>query len=156
MSKQSSIGQYITKANQTALERIINSDPVLTDVQVAGERFPKMKENWIFHSGPPIQWNKMPGSMRGAIIGALLFEGLAKSPQEAEGLAASSEIEYHPNHDQGGVGGMSGIITRSTPLYIVDNKTYSFTSYSGMLTDRLIFGGYDKRLCVQCDGPTLF
>ena len=143
MTEEKSLGQRIAAANQTALERIVDSDPVLVDVQLAGERFPEMKENWVFHAGPPIEWNKMPGSTRGAVIGALLYDGLAKTPEEAEKLAGSGDIHYVPNHDMGGVGGMTGIMTRSTPLYIIENKPYNTRSYAGMLTDRLIFGGYD-------------
>jgi Protein of unknown function (DUF1116) len=140
-----SLGQRIDKANRTAFERIINSDPILVDIQPAGERFPEMKENQIFHAGPPIAWSRMTGSAHGAIIGAILYEGLAKNPLEAEKLAASGEIEFSPNHSHGGVGGMTGIITRSTPLYIIENRAYQVTAYSGVLTDRLIFGGYDQK-----------
>ena len=138
-----SMKERIEIANKEALERIINSDPVLVDIQLAGERFPEMKENWVFHAGPPINWENMPGSTRGAVIGALLYEKLAKTPEEAEKLASSGEIEFKPNHSMGGVGGMTGIITRSTPLYIVENKPYNISAYAGVLTDRLIFGGYD-------------
>jgi hypothetical protein len=139
-----SLGQRISAANRMALERIVQSDPVLVDIQLAGERFPEMKENWILHAGPPVEWKAMPGSTRGAIMGALLYEGLAKTPAEAEKLAGSGEIHYVPNHDLGGVGGMTGIITRSTPLYILENQPFQTRSYAGMLTDRLIFGGYDS------------
>lgn len=144
MTEKSWLGQRIAEANQKAFDRIINSDPVLVDIQTAGERFPQMKANWIFHSGPPINWKNMPGSTRGAVMGALVYEGLAHTPQEAEKLAASGEIEFHPNHHMGGVGGMTGIISRSTPLYIVENKPYQTTAFAGVLTDRLIFGGYDE------------
>jgi hypothetical protein len=140
-----SLGQKIDEANGVALERIINSDPVLVDIQLAGEWFPDMNENQIFHAGPPIAWSRMTGSARGAIVGAILYEGLAKSPPDAEKLAASGELEFSPNHAYGGVGGMTGIITRSTPLYIVENRAYGVTAYSGLLTDRLIFGGYDQK-----------
>ncbi len=139
------IGERIGAANREALERILNSEPVLKDIQTAGERFPEMRENWVFHAGPPITWDKMPGSTRGAVIGALLYEGLAKTPEEAETMASAGEIEFSPNHEHGGVGGMTGIITRSTPLYIIENQTYGISAYSGVLTDRLIFGGYDRR-----------
>lgn len=145
MTNDISIGDKIDKANQKALERILNSEPVLMDIQTAGEYIPGMQENWMFHAGPPIAWEEMPGSTRGAVIGALIYEGLAKTPDEAEKLAASGEIYFSPNHEHGGVGGMTGVITRSTPLYIIENQTYSISAYAGVLTDRLIFGGYDSK-----------
>ena len=139
------LAEKIDAANRIAVERVIQSDPVLKDIRTAGELFPEMGENDIFHAGPPIRWSEMPGSTRGAVIGALLYEGLAGMPEEAEKLAGSGEIRFSPNHEHGGVGGMTGIITRSTPLYIVENERYGVRAYAGVLTDRLIFGGYDRR-----------
>lgn len=143
MTEGKSLGHLIAAANQLAIERITQSDPVLVDIQPASTLFPEMQENWIFHAGPPITWEKMPGSTRGAVIGALLYEGLVKTPQEAEKMAGSGEIHFVPNHDMGGVGGMTGVITRSTPLYVIENKPFQTDAYAGVLTDRLIFGGYD-------------
>ncbi len=140
-----SLGDKIDAANQTALERILSSDPVLRDIQTAGERFPEMQENDVYHAGPPIPWERMPGSTRGAVMGALIYEGLASTPEEAKALAGSGEIRFSPNHEHGGVGGMTGIITRSTPLYIIENNAFNTSAYAGVLTDRLIFGGYDPR-----------
>lgn len=137
--------ERIDAANQQALERILGSEPVLKDIQTAGERFPEMEENWVFHAGPPIEWDQMPGSTRGAVMGALQLEGLAKSPEEAAQLAASGDIKFSPNHEHGGVGGMTGIITRSTPLYIIENAPYNTSAYAGVLTDELIFGGYSQK-----------
>jgi hypothetical protein len=145
MAELHSLAEKIDLANRTAVDRILHSDPVLVDVMPAGERFPEMGENEIFHAGPPIGWERMPGSTRGAVLGALISEGLAGSPEEAEQLAASGEIRFSPNHDHGGVGGMTGIITRSTPLYIIENAAYGVSAYAGVLTDRLIFGGYDEQ-----------
>lgn len=139
------LSESIDAANRAALERILGSDPVLADIQLAGERFPEMGELEVFHAGPPIQWENMPGSTRGAVMGALIYEGLAGSPDEAAALAGSGRVRFSPNHDHGGVGGMTGIITRSTPLYVIENAPYGVSAYAGVLTDRLIFGGYDQR-----------
>ena len=43
-----------------------------------------MKKNLIMHAGPPIEWERMCGPLRGAIIGALIYEGLAKDEEEAK------------------------------------------------------------------------
>ncbi|HBY97327.1 MAG TPA: hypothetical protein DEP84_25870 [Chloroflexi bacterium] len=139
------LGEKIDESNRIALERILNSDPVLVDIQTAGEWLPDMHDHLVLHAGPPISWDRMPGSTRGAVIGALLYEGMARTTKDAERLAASGEIEFRPNHRGGGVGGMTGIITRSTPLYIIENRPYNVRAYAGVLTDRLIFGGYDRQ-----------
>lgn len=144
MTVPSTLGELIDQANRQAVERILESDPVLVDIRMAEDWVPGMQENWVLHAGPPITWAQMTGPARGAVIGALLYEGIAKTPAEAERLAASGGVKFSPNHHHGGVGGMTGIITRSTPLYIIENKAYGLSAYAGILTDRLIFGGYDQ------------
>lgn len=50
-----------------------------------------MTAKTILHAGPPITWEKMCGAMKGAVTGALVFEGLAKDLDEAAELAASGD-----------------------------------------------------------------
>ncbi len=38
----------------------------------------------FLHAGPPVDWERASGPLRGALVGAMLFEGLAASPEEAE------------------------------------------------------------------------
>lgn len=72
-----------------ALERIIQSHPVLIGFDQAINVVPGMTPKTILHAGPPITWEKMCGAMKGAVTGALVFEGLAKDLDEAAELAAS-------------------------------------------------------------------
>ncbi|HLS53534.1 MAG TPA: hypothetical protein VK031_06150, partial [Tissierellaceae bacterium] len=78
--------EEIVKANKEAVDRMINSHPILVDIDQAINVIPGMKENMILHSGPPIQWERMSGPMRGAIIGALIYEGKAETEEEAVSL----------------------------------------------------------------------
>ena len=105
------------------------------------------EENLIMHAGPP-EW-KMCGPLRGAIIGALIYEGLAKDEEEAKKLAASGEIEFDPNHHHQSVGPMAGVISASMPVYIVHNRTYDNYSYTNVnegLGKCLRFGAMMNRL----------
>ncbi|HOG63893.1 MAG TPA: DUF1116 domain-containing protein, partial [Spirochaetota bacterium] len=101
----------IDEANAKALEIILKGKPVLTGMGVALDTIPGMKKNLILHSGPPITWERMSGPTRGAVIGALIYEGMAKTPEEAEALAASGKIEYAPCHEHDAVGPMAGIVS---------------------------------------------
>jgi hypothetical protein len=47
--------EEISKANKEAVDRMINSHPILVDIDQAINVIPGMKENMILHSGPPIQ-----------------------------------------------------------------------------------------------------
>jgi hypothetical protein len=91
-----------------------------------------MKKNMILHAGPPVTWNKMCGPMKGAVIGGLILEGLAKTTKEAEELANSGDISFEPCHHHSAVGPMAGIITWSMPVWVVENKTFGNRAYCNL------------------------
>ncbi|HOA30221.1 MAG TPA: DUF1116 domain-containing protein, partial [Candidatus Cloacimonadota bacterium] len=112
----------IEQANQKALDIIQAGKPVLVGMGIAGELIPGMHQNLILHAGPPITWQRMCGPMRGAIIGALIYEGRADSPEAAEKLASGGEIEYAPCHEHCAIGPMAGIISPRMPVFIIKNE----------------------------------
>ena len=120
----------IDTANATALERICKGQPVLRRIRPAHECLPQLTKNTLLHAGPPIAWEDMCGPMRGAIIGALKYEGLAHSEAEAEALMDSGKINYGPTYDHDVVAPMSGVVSHSMPLAVVKNETYGNTAYS--------------------------
>jgi len=121
--------EAINKANQEVLDIILNGKPDLIGMDIAANIIPGMKKNLILHSGPPIEWERMSGPTRGAVIGALIYEGMAKTPEEAETLAASGEIEYAPCHEHDTVGPMAGIVSASMPVFIIKNGKYGNFAY---------------------------
>jgi hypothetical protein len=122
----------IEKANKEALDRLLSARPVLVGMGKAIDVIPGMKKNMILHAGPPITWDRMCGPQRGAVIGALIYEGMAKDEKEAEELAASGEIEYSPCHHHQAVGPMAGIVSPSMPVYILENETFGNKAYATM------------------------
>ncbi len=117
-------------ANEEAASRILKGKPTLVDIGIAGEVIPGMKKNMVLHAGPPVTWERMCGPVKGAVIGGLLFEGLAKSREEAERLAASGEIQFEPCHHHAAVGPMAGVVTASMPVWIMENKTFGNRAYA--------------------------
>src|SRR5207248_7879406 len=88
--------ERVDRANQESVQRMITARPRLVDVRPAHEAIPGMHKHLLLHAGPPITWERMSGPLRGAIIGALLYEGLASDQATAEQLAASGEIAFEP------------------------------------------------------------
>src|SRR4029078_5377873 len=76
--------EKIELANKETVRRILQGEPVLVDVQPAGEVIKGLAKHMILHAGPPITWDRMCGPMRGAICGIAVFEGWAKDLAEAE------------------------------------------------------------------------
>jgi len=139
----------VDSANRRAVEKILVAKPVLIDVKPAIEVIPKMTERTILHAGPPIEWKRMCGPMRGAIIGALMYEGLAEDEKEAEKLAASGKIEFSPCHHHSAVGPMAGVVSPSMPVFVVENRGYGNRAYCTLnegLGKVLRFGAYDREV----------
>lgn len=122
----------IDSANMTTVTRMMEARPVLLDVGKALDVIPGMRPNLILHAGPPITWERMSGPLKGAIIGALMFEGLAKTAEEAEALATSGEIDFAPCHHHAAVGPMAGVTSASMAVYIVENQTHGNRAFSNL------------------------
>ena len=119
----------IEAANQEAASRILSGKPTVVDVGTAAEVIPGMTKTTILHAGPPVTWQRMCGPMRGAVIGGLIYEGLAKNRVEAEKLAASGEITFEPCHHHNAVGPMAGVVTARMPVWIFENTTFGNRAY---------------------------
>ena len=139
----------IDQANQKALEIILKGKPSLVGLGRALDEIPGMKKNLILHSGPPVTWERMCGHTRGAIMGALMYEKLAATPEEAEKLAASGAIAYAPCHEHATVGPMAGIVSPSMPVFIIKNEEYGNYAYCTMnegLGKVLRYGAFSKEV----------
>jgi hypothetical protein len=119
----------IRSANDEAAKRILKGRPTLIDIGRAGDVIPGMGAKTVLHAGPPVTWQRMCGPMRGAVIGGLLYEGLASTREEAERLASSGRIELSPCHHHSSVGPMAGVVTAGMPVWIIENKTYGNKAY---------------------------
>jgi len=120
----------VDHANQEAVQRMIAARPRLVDVRPAGEVIPGMHRRLLLHAGPPITWERMSGPLRGAIIGALLYEGLAPDIAAAEQLASSGDIAFAPCHHHNAVGPMAGLISASMPVLVIEEPIYGHRTFS--------------------------
>lgn len=143
------VQERIEAANKKVMEIILNGQPTLLDIGVAEEVIPGMTKKTILHAGPPIKWEKMSGPLKGAVIGALIYEGLAVDEKEATELAASGEISYDPCHHHNTVGPMAGVVSASMPVWILQNKKYGNYSYCTLnegLGKVLRYGAYSDEV----------
>jgi hypothetical protein len=144
MNNKTRIKGRIEEANSKALERMRLSRPILVDIKCARDILPKMKKNSIFHAGPPIDWERMCGPLRGAIVGTMIFEGLATTWNDAVKLIRQGSIEFSSNHDQDAVGPMAGVISPSLPILVVKDQSNGKTSFARFVENRVQFGLFDK------------
>ncbi len=122
----------IDSANTIAINRLMEARPILKGVATARDVIPGMKDNLFLHAGPPIEWAWMSGPLRGAIIGAMLFEGIAKSEAEAISMVERGEVEFDSCHHHGAVGPMAGVTSASMKVYVVENAEHGNKSFSNL------------------------
>lgn len=139
----------IEKANTEAVNRMMEGRPITTTLAKAIEVVPGIHENMLLHAGPPVTWERMSGPVKGAMMGALIFEGKAKSGEEAEKLLASGKIEFSPCHEHMCTGPMAGVISPSMLVYVVENQTHGIKCFSNLNEGRgkvLRMGAYSPEV----------
>ncbi|HJS20003.1 MAG TPA: DUF1116 domain-containing protein [Anaerolineales bacterium] len=122
----------IDTANTVAVNRLMEARPILKAVASARDVIPGMKDNLFLHAGPPIELARMSGPLRGAVIGAMLFEGIAKSETEAVSMVERGEVEFDSCHHHGAVGPMAGVTSASMKVYVVENAEHGNKSFSNL------------------------
>lgn len=139
----------IVEVNLQAVERMMNSDPLLVGVKPAGEVIPGLTRETVLHAGPPIEWKRMCGPMQAAVAGALMLEGLSDHEEQAFTLAASGRITFRPCHEVGAVGPMAGIISYSMPVFVLRDEQRGAMTYSNLSEGRgrvLRYGGLGEEV----------
>lgn len=149
LDKVEPLADKIKEANETVISRMKAAKPVLVGMDLALNVVPEMTEHTILHAGPPIAWENMCGPMKGAVIGAVLFEGLAADDKEAVKLIESGAIKFDPCHEHKAVGPMAGVLSAHMPVHIVKNETngdFAYCSINEGLGKVLRFGAYSKEV----------
>jgi len=150
-------------ANRTATERILAAGAELVAVRPAADALGIARELFL-HAGPPIEFDDVSGPLRGALIGAALFEGLAADPDEAQRLLETGRIRLEPCHHHRAVGPMAGVTTASmwvSELHDPINGGTAFCSLNEGLGKVLRYGAYSAevierlRWMVEVLGPAL-
>jgi hypothetical protein len=139
----------IARANDEAAARLDAAQPMLVGVGVARDLLPGITDRTLLHAGPPIEWADMSGPLRGAIVGAAVYEGLASDHEQAERMAAAGEFEFGPCHERGAVGPMAGVVSPSMPMCIVENATHgnrAFCTFNEGLGKVLRYGANDAEV----------
>ncbi|MEO3813916.1 DUF1116 domain-containing protein [Sphaerisporangium sp. B11E5] len=131
-------------ANATAVGRMTSARPRLAGVRPAGEVL-GLPPRTFLHAGPPIDWERASGPMRGALIGAALFEGLAADAEEAERLLVSGGVKLDSCHHHRTVGPMAGVVSPSMWMFEVTDEEHGGTAYCSLnegLGKVLRYGAY--------------
>ncbi|KGN36410.1 DUF1116 domain-containing protein [Knoellia subterranea] len=132
------------EANATAYARMTAAGAELCDVKQAKDAL-GLERGTFLHAGPPIEWERMSGPLKGALIGAVLFEGLADNAEAAEKALAAGQFAFEPCHHRDAVGPMAGVVSPSMWMYGLRDEVHDAWSWCSLnegLGKVLRYGAY--------------
>ncbi len=109
----------VDAANRQAVDRLLAARPRWIGIGMALETIPGMRSDLLLHSGPPLEWSRASGPMRGALEGALRLEG-------------RESADLGPCHHHDAVGPMAGVISAGMPVVIVEDAETGRRAYSNL------------------------
>jgi hypothetical protein len=139
-------------ANRAAIERVLASEPRLVGVRPAGEVVPGLEPGLVLHAAPPARWDEMCELLRGGMVGAALFEGLAQAPEEAEEKARRGEIRFAAAQDHHAMAGGVGSITASLPVMVLEDAATGGRAFHFLMEGfgkTLVLGMYDEEVLAR-------
>ena len=138
----------VKAANQAAFDRLVGGEPVLVDCLPARDAL-GLPSHTVLHAGPPLAWDRACATMRSAILCAIRYEGWADDDEAALALIARGEVGLGPCHHRGAVGPMTGMVTASMPVFVVENRRHGNRASAAVnegLGKVLRFGANDERV----------
>ena len=113
---------------------------------------PSTGSSTVLHAGPPLEWRRACEPLRAAILCAIRYEDWAANDDAAAELVTAGGVTLAPCHHWGAVGPMTGVITRSMPVFVVENHARgnrSFATINEGLGKVLRFGGNDASVMAR-------
>jgi hypothetical protein len=124
-------------ANETALQRMLSAGAELVDVLPATEAL-GLQPGSFLHAGPPLTIDRASGPMLGALMGAVLFEGLEADAEAAERAlragrtSAGLELTLDPCHHHRAVGPMAGVVSPSMWVFVLRDPVHGGTAFCSL------------------------
>ncbi|WP_122818323.1 DUF1116 domain-containing protein [Nocardioides pantholopis] len=133
------------EANQRAVAAMLGVTARLVDVAPASEVL-GLERGQFLHAGPPIDWERASGPLRGALMGGAALEGLVEDPEDAVALFESgANVSLEPCHHRSAVGPMAGVVTPSMWMFVLEDTETGRRTYCSLnegLGKVLRYGAY--------------
>jgi len=139
------------EANALAVQRMLSVRAMVVDVVPAADALGLGRKD-LLHAGPPIDWERASGPMRGALMGAALFENLVTDPDQAAELVQRGEITLDPCHHHNAVGPMAGVISPSMWVFVIEDPASGRRTYCSLnegLGKVLRYGAYSEEVITR-------
>ncbi len=124
--------EEVEEANRKAYEKMNDSQSYWIDIGIASRLIEGFRDQMLLHAGPPVSWEDASGPLKGALIGGVLYEEWASTPEEAERLLRRGEVVFEPTHHYNVVGPMAGVVSPSMPVMVFHDPVNGNTSYTNL------------------------
>jgi uncharacterized protein DUF1116 len=132
-------------ANERALAAMLDVTATLVDVAPASEVLGLQRGEFL-HAGPPIEWARASGPLRGGLMAGAALEGLVDDPEDAVPLfEAGTSVSLEPCHHRSAVGPMAGVVTPSMWMFVLEDRATGRRTYCSLnegLGKVLRYGAY--------------
>lgn len=132
------------EANEKATTAMLAVQATLVDVAPASELL-GLEKGQFLHAGPPIEWARASGPLRGALMGAAALENLAADPEGAAALFEDETVSLEPCHHRSTVGPMAGVVSPSMWMFVLKDQATGHKTYCSLnegLGKVLRYGAY--------------
>jgi hypothetical protein len=140
------------EANARALAAMLEVTATLVDVVPASDAL-GLEPGQFLHAGPPIEWARASGPMRGALMGGAALEGLVDDPEDAVPLFESgTSVSLEPCHHRSTVGPMAGVVSPSMWLWVLEDAASGRRTYCSLnegLGKVLRYGAYGPEVLTR-------
>jgi succinyl-CoA synthetase alpha subunit len=140
------------EANERAVARMLASRAYLVDVVQASQAL-GLERGQFLHAGPPVDPDRVSGPLRGALLGAAIFEGILAAPGGP--VPAGAELDgidlrrIEPCHGRGAVGPMAGVVSPSMWMFVLEDPADGRRAYCSLnegLGQVLRYGAYSTEV----------
>jgi hypothetical protein len=139
-------------ANERALAAMLDVTATLVDVAPASELLGLQRGEFL-HAGPPIEWARASGPLRGGLMAGAALEGLVDDPEDAAALFESgSNVSLEPCHHRSTVGPMAGVVTPSMWMFVLEDPATGRRTYCSLnegLGKVLRYGAYGPEVLTR-------
>jgi hypothetical protein len=122
--------ERIETANAEVLRRLDGGMPLLTSVTTVADAVPGLDDRTLLHCGPALAYAEAPDPLRRSMQAAVVAEGWAGRPDQADTLLAREQIRLVPANAHRVVVPMATALGASAPLYVVENQAGGTTAYA--------------------------
>jgi len=122
----------VEAANGEVVRRLDDGAPSLERVGTAIDDVPGMGPRTVLHPGPPLEWDRFCDPLRRSVRAVAIAEGWVSTPEEAERLVESGQVELAPANEHACAIPMASALGPSAPVLVVENPQGSNRAFSGL------------------------